>query len=402
MTLLLIVLYITFIGLGLPDPVLGSLWTDISATIGTSSDMMGYINLVVIAGTAISALIVSIFPKYMKTIPVIILSIAFTIIGLIGISFAQNMIWIFLFAIPLGLGGGGVDAVINNYVIIHYKPKYVTWLHCFWGIGGVGGPLLALLGSTWREGLQFVSIAILSVLLVFIVTLPVWAKKRQLGETELSIDERSRKLGVKSALKTPLILVGCMCFFFMVSIEGTVFTWASSYMRESLLINKETASIVISAFMGSYIVGRLILGFLTNYFSAKSLIRAGLVIMAIGALMGLTPHSGVFIASIIILALGLCIMYPTFSRENPHRYGLEKNQAVTAIQVVACNIGSATMPLFVSLFLRIDGLTINIYPYFPLIFTLGLAACSELFNFKFKKVLAEREHLLRPEEASGV
>src|SRR5690554_4815153 len=155
-TTLLIIIYIAFISLGLPDSILGSVWPVIRLDVSAPVSMVGYVAMTVSAGTVVSSLLSNRLVARFGTAKVTVTSVAMTALALLGYSFVGHAAFLFLLAIPLGLGAGSVDAALNNFVALHYKSMHMNWLHCFWGVGATAGPIIMSLflgrASGWRTG----------------------------------------------------------------------------------------------------------------------------------------------------------------------------------------------------------------------------------------------------------
>lgn len=65
-----------------------------------------------------------------------------TATALIGFSITRFFWVLCIRAVPYGVGAGGVDAALNNYVALHYKSRHMSWLHCMWGAGAMVGPYI--------------------------------------------------------------------------------------------------------------------------------------------------------------------------------------------------------------------------------------------------------------------
>ena len=131
MTTLLVLIYIAFISLGLPDSVLGSAWPVMQAELGAPLSLAGYISMVVSAGTVVSSLASNRLITRFGVGRVTAVSVLMTAAGLLGISLAPGAWMLFLCAIPLGLGAGSVDAALNNFVALHYAARHMSWpSHC--------------------------------------------------------------------------------------------------------------------------------------------------------------------------------------------------------------------------------------------------------------------------------
>ncbi|MEG2676680.1 MAG: MFS transporter, partial [Oscillospiraceae bacterium] len=160
MTTLFVIICLAFISLGLPDSLLGAIWPSAQIELGAALSTAGIISTVVCAGTIISSLFSARIINKFKTAPVTIISVLMTAVALVGYSYSPSVLWVFIFAIPLGLGAGSVDAALNNYVALHYQAKHMSWLHCFWGVGATLGPvIISLLSkSGWRTGVRTISL----------------------------------------------------------------------------------------------------------------------------------------------------------------------------------------------------------------------------------------------------
>ena len=266
--LLLAVIYVAFISLGLPDAVLGAAWPTMSADLGAPVSWAGGISMVISAGTIVSALMSDRMTLRFGAGKVTAISVALTALALFGFSMAPSYWVLILFAVPYGLGAGGVDAALNNYVAIHYESHHMSWLHAMWGIGALTGPYImgyALnAGQGWSWGYRYISILQIVLTAILIFSLPLWKQRvpqPQSIETEPSADiteqsaaeglaqEPSREpLGIRGVLairgaREILIMFFCYC-----ALEQTAMLWASSYMALGKGIDKTTAAMWASLF----------------------------------------------------------------------------------------------------------------------------------------------------------
>ena len=151
---LLIIIYMAFISLGLPDSILGTAWPTIQLDWSLPIDAAGYISLIGVSGSIVSSFLSGRIIRKFGTSKVTLFSCMMTGFALLGYSLAPSYIWLLLFAVPLGFGGGSVDAALNNYVATHYEAHHMNWLHSFWGIGATMGPIImsGFLLSSWQMG----------------------------------------------------------------------------------------------------------------------------------------------------------------------------------------------------------------------------------------------------------
>lgn len=142
MTLLLTIIYLSFISLGLPDSLLGSAWPSMRDDLGAPVSYAGVISMIISGGTILSSFLSGKVIKLWGTGQVTVVSVLMTAVALLGFGIAPSFLWLCLLAVPLGLGAGSVDAALNNFVALHYEAKHMNWLHCFWGIGATAGPVI--------------------------------------------------------------------------------------------------------------------------------------------------------------------------------------------------------------------------------------------------------------------
>src|SRR5690606_38128988 len=110
-TLLLLIIYLAFISLGLPDPMLGAAWPAMQIELGAKLETAGLLFMVVASGTIISSLASGRLLKCFGTGRVTFVSVLMTAVALLGVHFSPSVIWLMVFAIPLELGAVSVDAV---------------------------------------------------------------------------------------------------------------------------------------------------------------------------------------------------------------------------------------------------------------------------------------------------
>lgn len=178
--LLLAVIYIAFISLGLPDAVLGAAWPTMSGDLHAPISWAGGISMTISAGTIVSALLSDRMTLRFGAGKVTAVSVALTAFALFGFSISPNYWMLLLFAIPYGLGAGGVDAALNNYVAIHYESRHMSWLHAMWGLGALLGPYIMAsalgAGHGWAWGYR--TISILQVVLTAVLVLSLRCGRR--------------------------------------------------------------------------------------------------------------------------------------------------------------------------------------------------------------------------------
>ncbi len=377
-SLLLALIYVSFISLGLPDSLLGSAWPQMQESLGVSLSLGGVISFLITASTILSSLMSHQVIQRFGTGAVTMCSVAMTALALFGFSLSNSFFALCLWAIPYGLGAGSVDAALNNFVALHCKAKHMSWLHCFWGIGATGGPYIMGLclsrGMGWQAGYRTISFLQMALTLILLLSLPLW-KKQELplsgGETVRPQTPQWGKL-----LKRPGVKAALTAFFFYSALELTTGLWGSSYMVAVRGISPETAAKWISLFYLGITAGRFFSGFLTLRFSDDAMVRLGEGTAIVGILLILLPLHNLFLClGLILTGLGCAPIYPSLLHATPQRFGKSLSQSLMGTQMAISYLGSTTMPP-VSGFLS-EKISMGLYPILLLVFALCMTILTE-------------------------
>ncbi|MGE7366967.1 MFS transporter [Desemzia incerta] len=388
MTLILIIVYLSFISLGLPDSLLGSAWPAMYGELGVSISSISWISVITTGGTVLSSLLSGTMIKRFGTARVTLVSILLTAIALLGFAFSGSFLGLCILAIPLGLGAGSVDAALNNFVALYFKASHMSWLHSFWGLGATMGPLILsffIARGSWENG--YLAIGILQLILVAFITssLPKWKQVENKDANDASEAEVVFQ-SKKSVLKKNSVKLSVLAFFLYSAIETTTGLWSSTYLVEYKSLAPEVAARWTSLFFLGITIGRLISGFLTYTMSNKLLIRLGQLICAFGGVLLLLPFSNLFsMAGLLFIGLGCAPIYPSMIHDTPNRFGRGASQSVMGLQVAFAYIGSSIMPLIFSGLVSFS--TIGLFPVYILLSVVVMTLCSEKMNTSVKHEL---------------
>jgi MFS family permease len=391
--LLLAVIYVAFISLGLPDAVLGAAWPTMSVDLGAPISWAGGISMTISAGTIVSALLSDRMTLHFGAGKVTVVSVALTALALFGFSVAPNYWVLILLAIPYGLGAGGVDAALNNYVAIHYESRHMSWLHAMWGIGALTGPYVmgfALgAGQGWPWGYRYISILQVALTAILIFSLPLWKKRSEAktgevsGESDGTVNDETRKpLGVRGVLAIRGAKEILVMFFCYSALESTAMLWGSSYMVLGKGIDKTTAAMWASLFCIGITVGRLASGFLTMKFNDPTMIRLGqaLVLTGIVSMLLPLPYNIGTIVGLMIIGLGCAPIYPCVIHSTPAYFGEDKSQAIVGMQMACAYVGSMCMPPVFGLIAQ--HISVLWFPLYMLVFLVLMVIMHESLRKK--------------------
>ncbi|MBQ3841447.1 MAG: MFS transporter [Ruminiclostridium sp.] len=392
--LLLAVIYLAFVSLGLPDSLLGSGWPTMQTDFGVPSSYAGYVSMSVSFMTILSALIAPYIIRKVKTQWIVVLSILLTVVGLVGFSLSTEYWMLFLFVAPYGLGAGSVDAALNNYVAKHCSSAVMNFLHCFYGVGAMISPYImaaALSQAHWNEGYRRTAYIQAGIMLVCLLSVPLWKKNAQADGEESENDGT----GIKEALKIRGVIPTLIAFFAYCSGEATCFLWTSSYFAGTKDgISSETAAAFSSLIFGGLMFGRLISAFVSDRLGDRLLIRIGIAVEAAGILLIFLPLPGYIFTAVGFAATGIGMgpVYPAIQHMAPLNFGRRNSAAVIGLQMASAYIGSTFMPMVFGLLQ--EGAGIGIMPFWLALFAAMNIGMLEFAYSRIKKQKQSGVHKL--------
>ena len=382
---LLIIIYLIFISLGLPDSFIGSCWPTISEYFKISRDFQGIFSLIVSFFTIASSFLTIKLTKYLKNYGVIAISIGLTISGLIIIGFSDNYYLLLLAAIPLGFGGGAIDSILNSYVSLHYKAIHLNFLHAFWGIGAFISPLI--IGSFivdprgFKDAAFVLSIIQTTILIITLSTLVLWVKVDKIynidSRNTTNSENNKENIGFFNTFKLRGVIFACITFFSYIAIESLAYSWFTSLCVFGMNIDNDIASKYLSLFYIAISLGRVISGLLSIKIKDKNLIRIGEGILLIGIILLTFKFNFIFMPiALFIIGLGCGPIYPSIVHSTVDKFTSKYSSAVMSIQIGFAYMANISVaPLFGILG---NATTFLILPYIMLIFFVILVSGNEI------------------------
>lgn len=365
--LLLFIIYIAFIGLGIPDSLFGTAWPAISDEFSLPVSWANFVTIIISGGTIISSLLSARIINRFGTAAVTAVSTTMTAFALLGFSVSQNMLYLCLCAIPLGLGAGAIDTALNNYVALHYKASHMNFLHCFYGIGVSLSPFImsfALSKSSWQNGYFNVSLVQFGIALLTIISLPIWKKVRH--SVTNSQSSPTRTLPLKTMLRNPKVITACMIFLGSCGVEYTCGIWGSTYLVRGKGAAVDTAALMITFYYVGIAFGRFLSGILSAKLTSNQLIRAGqITVLAALVLLILPLPYQVSAFSLFLIGMGNGTIYPNMLHLTPANFGEDVSQSVIGVQMAFSYVGILLAPAIFGLMAQY--ITISLFPYFILL-----------------------------------
>ena len=374
--LLLVIIYLSFISLGLPDALLGAAWPTMYLEFDVPVSCAGIISMIIALGTVVSSLMSDRLTYWLGPGRVTALSVGLTAAALLGFSTCDAFWMLCLWAIPYGLGAGSVDACLNNYVALHYTSRHMSWLHCMWGLGASTGPYVMgwVLsgGGHWTGGYRTIGLLQIALTCVLLFSLPLW--KKRIGSEAGS---EGKPLSLPQILKIPGAKEVLITFFCYCGLETTAALWASSYLALHKGVPADTAASFASMFYIGITLGRALNGFLTLKFNDTQLIRMGQVIILLGVSVMLLPlGEAIALAGLILIGLGCAPIYPCIIHATPEHFGPEHSQALIGVQMASAYVGTCLAPPLFGL--MANHITVALLPVYLLAILILMAVMHEM------------------------
>ena len=308
-SLLIAVIYLAFISLGLPDSLLGSAWPTMQIDMGVPSSYAGFVSMTTCFMTIVSSLVSPRLIRKFDTKWIVIVSMALSVIGLLGFSFSTSYPMLFVCAVPYGLGAGSIDAALNQYVANHYSSRVMQFLHCFYGLGAVISPnimALALSYAKWNQGYRWTAYLQMGILFVCCLSIPLWKINKKKDD-----DLKKETATVSEAIKVPGVVLTLIAFFAYCGGEAICFLWTSSYFAGT---KTGMSDGLIASFgcliFGGLMLGRLVSGFVSDKLGDRLMIRIGIAIEFLGILLVSIPVQTYIVAAVVVAA---AIVIPIFA-----------------------------------------------------------------------------------------
>ncbi|MBP3328012.1 MAG: MFS transporter [Clostridia bacterium] len=384
MFFLLVVIYIAFIGLGVPDSLIGSAWPAIHTEINIPVEAVSILTFIISGCTVLSSMFSTGILNKFGTAKVTAFSTAMTAAALFGFSKAPSFWFMIPLAILLGLGAGAIDSGLNNYVALHFKASHMNFLHCFYGVGVSLSPYLmsqALSDVGWRGGYRYAFYVQSVITLLLIVSLPMWKKTSSADEAE---EEKGISLSLLQMAKRSDVRVVWIIMLATNAIEYACGVWGSTYLVAEKGFEAKHGALALTVYYAGMSVGRFVSGMLSGKINTWKRIGIGAAVLAPAIVIMLLPLPGaVTVAGLFLIGLGNGSIYPNMIHLTPHNFGKEASQAIMGSQIAFAYIGVMLAPPAVSLISGLIG--IKVYPVLLAVLYIIMIAALKHFTALLKK-----------------
>ena len=331
-TLLVIIIFVTYIGLGIPDSLFGTAWPAIYSEFDLPISYSNFVTGLMYTGTIISSLLSARLTKKLGTPLVVALSTFLTAVAIFGFSFSKNMFMLCLCTIPLGLGAGAIDNVLNSYVALNYKATYVNFLHCSYGVGVTLSPFLmsfALKNSNdWQGGYRTMFVFQLALTLMCFLSIPVWKKVKE----QKAIEDETKIVSIPNLLKIPIARSSLVIYFGSCAIESICLAWGSTFLVNSKGLTPDKAAAMITFYFIGMTLGRFLSGVFANQISPKKIIVIGECVVLFAIILTFSKNSIIATVGLSLIGLGNGPVFPNMTHLTPVHMGREISQSFIGLQ----------------------------------------------------------------------
>lgn len=334
---ILVVIYVVFISLGLPDSLFGVTWPVVHKDFMIPESFASLYSIIIGLCSGGASFIAGSLIRKFGTPRVTYFSILLTAIGLVGISFSPNIVVMMLFTVIMGYGAGAIDTGLNNYISLNYKARHMSWLHCFWGVGVTLSPLIMsnfLSGnSEWRIGYRIIALIQFSISILVLISLKKWIKEDKKSNKVEADNNSESKHSIITVLKGKGVITSILSQGLYCSMEFLIGTWGASYLVNSFGYLPDTAARWVSLYYGGIMIGRLISGFISIKANDNTLIRGGIAAAFVGIIILLLPLGAFSPVGLLLIGVGFGPIFPSILHSVPERFGKEYSADLTGFHM---------------------------------------------------------------------
>ena len=346
---MIVLAYIAFISLGMPDGLFGVAWPSIREDFSLRLDSVGAFFFAGTTGYMLSSFFSGKIISRLGVGGTLAASCALTASALLGYTLVPSWWMMVSLAIASGLGAGAIDAGLNTYVASHFREGLMQWLHASFGVGVTLGPIIMTAGltlfHTWRLGYQVVSIAQLLLATSFLLTMRMW---RDNGVTESAEPERhlsDYSTPFRETLQQPAVWFNLLLFFLYTGAEFSFGSWTYSLLTLSRNVPVEVAGLWAGSYWAMFTVGRILAGLLTRRFGMGNLLKAGFLMALAGSvLLWWNPFPQASIIAVSIIGFAIAPIFPGLVSGTSMRVGEHHAANTIGMQIAAAGLGGAVVP----------------------------------------------------------
>ncbi len=387
---LILLAYVAFIALGMPDGLLGVAWPSIRADFSIPLDSLGMLLFAAVTGYMTSSFLSGVLIARMGVGNLLAVSCALIGSALVGYTLVPSWWMMVLLGVVAGLGAGAIDAGLNTFFAAHFSEGLMQWLHASYGIGVTLGPIIMTIALTalnsWRVGYRGVGGFQLALATCFVLTLPMWNQK----DTSAVSDEPKRltdyKTPMRETLRQPQVWLSALLFFMYVGAEISLGTWTYSLLIESRGIDPAVAGLWVGSYWAAFTVGRVLAGLYAKRVGVNLLVQRSLVGALLGAvLLVWNPSDLANLLAVALIGFSIAPIFPALMSGTSQRVSRHFAANTIGMQMTATGLGAAVIPSLLGVLAR--QFSLEVIPICLVMVFLGL--------FGFYRISMKTRHIYR-------
>lgn len=341
--LLIVLAYIGFVSLGLPDAVIGVAWPSVRNTFRLPQSAAGLVFVASGLGYFVTSFLSGRLSQMLGIGLLLASSTALVAAAMLGFAFSPVWALFVACAVVHGLGSGAIDAGLNGYAAHYLSARHMNWLHACYCFGAMLGPLLmtAVLTSGRHYGSGYLVVAgvMASLAVMFLVTRLQW------GRASATAEAVGPRVEAADAIRHPYVLLHMAVFFVYTGLEMALSQWAFTVLTELRGVAPAPAGVAVGVYWGSIGLGRIVFGLIADGIGIDRLLRYCLLAAAAGVALFAVPLSPVAAyAGLALAGIGLAPVFPCLMTRTPQRLGTALSAHSVGFQVGAAMIGAAAIP----------------------------------------------------------
>jgi fucose permease len=346
---LVLLAYVAFIALGMPDGLLGVAWPSVRASFSIPIDAVGMLLSAAVAGYMTSSFSSGPLIARWGIGRVLATSCAMTGTALIGYTLVPVWWMMVLLGVLAGLGAGAIDAGLNTYVAAHFGEGLMQWLHASYGIGITMGPIIMTVALTslnsWRVGYRVVGVFQITLAVCFVLTLAMWNQK----DSSRGSDEPKRLTDYKTpmsvTLRQPQVWLSALLFLLYCGAEVSLGTWTYSLLVESRGVKPAAAGLITGSYWATFTLGRALAGLYAKRVGVNRLVSGSLVGALLGAILLLWhPVPWTNLLSVGVIGYAIAPIFPALMSGTSQRVGAQFAANTIGLQMAATGLGTVILP----------------------------------------------------------
>ncbi len=378
---LVLLAFVAFVALGLPDGLLGVGWPSIRAGFSIPLDAIGMLLTASVAGYMTSSFASGFLLSRVGVGRVLAASCFLTGLALIGYTLVPQWWIMVLLGVFAGLGAGAIDAGLNTYVAAHFGEGLMQWLHACWGVGITAGPIIMTLGltalHTWRFGYRVVGGFQIALAACFVLTLAMWNRSGAPAGSGAEKRLTDYRTPIGETLRQPQVWLSMVLFFLYVGAEGSLGTWTYTLLTESRGVDRTLAGFFASSYWFTFTIGRIAAGLVARRAGVNRLVLGGLAGALLGAaLLIWNPSETANVLAVAVIGLSIAPIFPAMMSGTRTRVGDHYAANTIGMQMAATGLGTAVIPGLMGVLAR--QISLEAIPVCLLAVYVGLLGCYVL------------------------